>query len=159
MVGACARLFFLRVWFERSVRGPLETETGRTVETTVLESTILIGNVIILGVVRPHVRPPVRPHFRPRVRKLFRPRGGRVPAACRSQVWTRPAAWPDTCAGHVSGHTSRFFRAGAPAGSEVSGFDSLRRRFCFSCLLRWFLWARACLRAGIAYAVSAFPPA
>ena len=88
MVGACARLFFLRVWFERSVRGPLETETGRTVETTVLESTILIGNVIILGVVRPHVRPPVRPHpaslsaARPEVVPATgRPRSGRVPVA------------------------------------------------------------------------------
>ena len=94
-----------------------------------------------MGLVRPRVRPRVRPHFRPRVRKLRRPRGGRVPAACRSQVWPRPAARPDTCAGHVSGHTSRFFRAGAPAGREVSRFDSPRRRFPPSACLDGFLLA------------------
>ena len=73
-----------------------------------------------------HTSGHIRPHIRPRVRKLFRPRGGRVPAACRSQVWPRPAAWPDNCAGHLFGHTSRFSRAGTPAGHEASGLDPAR---------------------------------
>ena len=163
MVGACARLFFLRVWFERSVRGPLETETGRTVETTVLESTILIGNVIILGVVRPHVRPPVRPHpaslsaARPEVVPATgRPRSGRVPVAgldssgrvaghlCRTPVRPYVSLFPRGRACGTRGVRVRLPPASAPSICALGGM--LKAILCYekSCATKGPLTAILC---------------
>ena len=154
MVGACVRLFFVRVWLERSVRGPLPTETGRAVETTILESTILIGNVIIAGLVRPHVRPHVRQH--PASHSAARPEV--VPATGRPRSGRAPVAGLDS-SGRVAGHLCR-----TPVRPYVSLFP--RGRACgtrdvgvrlppASVLLLWSAWfvstrTRAYMHAGLA---------